>query len=170
MRGTTIRCFKNAFWIIESTFAEFLVNNCASSWVKVICDYFLSLLWQYSLAYACLKLVNYSFFFWLPFYLSNNFGWKEAKADRLSMWYDVGGIIGEQQYGYALKGLFYPLHLLHRIAYHTLHCWDWIVNLIQRICDLYDLNVIHFCTFSLRWNSAGSDLWFPGEKSSCFVH
>uniref|UniRef100_A0A8B9H720 Sugar phosphate exchanger 3 n=2 Tax=Astyanax mexicanus TaxID=7994 RepID=A0A8B9H720_ASTMX len=48
----------------------------------------------YSLAYACLKLVNYSFFFWLPFYLSNNFGWKEAQADRLSVWYDVGGIIG----------------------------------------------------------------------------
>ncbi|XP_062338807.1 sugar phosphate exchanger 3 [Osmerus eperlanus] len=48
----------------------------------------------YSLAYACLKLVNYSFFFWLPFYLSSNFGWKEAEADRLSVWYDVGGIIG----------------------------------------------------------------------------
>ncbi|KAM9772602.1 sugar phosphate exchanger 3 isoform X2 [Syngnathus typhle] len=48
----------------------------------------------YSLAYACLKLVNYSFFFWLPFYLSNNYGWKEVEADRLSMWYDVGGIIG----------------------------------------------------------------------------
>ncbi|XP_076007733.1 sugar phosphate exchanger 3 [Genypterus blacodes] len=48
----------------------------------------------YSLAYACLKLVNYSFFFWLPFYLNNNFGWKEAEADRLSVWYDVGGILG----------------------------------------------------------------------------
>ncbi|XP_015264795.1 PREDICTED: sugar phosphate exchanger 3 [Gekko japonicus] len=48
----------------------------------------------YSLAYACLKLVNYSFFFWLPFYLSSNFGWKEAEADRLSIWYDVGGIVG----------------------------------------------------------------------------
>ncbi|XP_063073592.1 sugar phosphate exchanger 3 [Engraulis encrasicolus] len=48
----------------------------------------------YSLAYACLKMVNYSFFFWLPFYLSNNFNWKEVEADRLSVWYDVGGIIG----------------------------------------------------------------------------
>lgn len=48
----------------------------------------------YSLAYACLKLVNYSFFFWLPFYLSHNFQWKEAEADQLSIWYDVGGIIG----------------------------------------------------------------------------
>ncbi|XP_063785014.1 sugar phosphate exchanger 3 [Pseudophryne corroboree] len=48
----------------------------------------------YSLAYACLKLVNYSFFFWLPFYLSINFCWKEAEADQLSIWYDIGGIIG----------------------------------------------------------------------------
>ncbi|XP_068134360.1 sugar phosphate exchanger 3 [Hyperolius riggenbachi] len=48
----------------------------------------------YSLAYACLKLVNYSFFFWLPFYLSKNFGWREAEADQLSIWYDIGGIIG----------------------------------------------------------------------------
>ncbi|CAI5786236.1 sugar phosphate exchanger 3 [Podarcis lilfordi] len=48
----------------------------------------------YSLAYACLKLVNYSFFFWLPLYLYDNFGWKEAEADELSIWYDVGGIIG----------------------------------------------------------------------------
>ncbi|XP_057588008.1 sugar phosphate exchanger 3 isoform X3 [Hippopotamus amphibius kiboko] len=54
----------------------------------------------YSLAYACLKLVNYSFFFWLPFYLSNNFGWKEAEADRLSIWYDVGGIIGGTLQGF----------------------------------------------------------------------
>lgn len=50
---------------------------------------------QYSLSYACLKLVNYAFFFWLPFYLNNNYGWKEAEADRLSVWYDVGGIVGE---------------------------------------------------------------------------
>ncbi|MBN3271419.1 SPX3 protein, partial [Polyodon spathula] len=49
---------------------------------------------SYSMAYACLKLVNYSFFFWLPFYLSVNYGWKETEADQLSIWYDVGGIIG----------------------------------------------------------------------------
>ncbi|EHB04426.1 Sugar phosphate exchanger 3 [Heterocephalus glaber] len=54
----------------------------------------------YSLAYACLKLVNYSFFFWLPFYLSNNFGWREAEADKLSIWYDVGGIVGGTLQGF----------------------------------------------------------------------
>uniref|UniRef100_A0A915Q1M8 Sugar phosphate exchanger 3 n=1 Tax=Setaria digitata TaxID=48799 RepID=A0A915Q1M8_9BILA len=47
----------------------------------------------YSLAYACLKLVNYSFFFWLPLYLHAHYGWKESVADELSAWYDVGGII-----------------------------------------------------------------------------
>lgn len=44
--------------------------------------------------------MNYSFFFWLPFYLSNNFGWKEAEADQLSIWYDVGGIIGGTLQGF----------------------------------------------------------------------
>lgn len=48
----------------------------------------------YALSYACLKFVNYSFFFWLPFYLSGAFGWKETVADQISIWYDVGGIIG----------------------------------------------------------------------------
>ncbi|KAK7100433.1 hypothetical protein V1264_023393 [Littorina saxatilis] len=48
----------------------------------------------YSLAYAFLKLVNYVFFFWLPFYLSSAYGWRESTADQLSIWYDVGGIVG----------------------------------------------------------------------------
>jgi len=48
----------------------------------------------YSLAYACLKLVNYSFFFWLPTYLSQGLGWKDNKSVEFSNFYDVGGIIG----------------------------------------------------------------------------
>nr|XP_022298446.1 sugar phosphate exchanger 3-like [Crassostrea virginica] len=44
----------------------------------------------YALAYACLKLVNYSFFFWLPYYLHNKYGWKETVADDISIWYDRG--------------------------------------------------------------------------------
>ncbi|KAJ7329101.1 hypothetical protein JRQ81_015275 [Phrynocephalus forsythii] len=55
---------------------------------------------SYSLAYACLKLVNYSFFFWLPFYLTTSFNWKEKEADNLSIWYDVGGILGGSIQGY----------------------------------------------------------------------
>ncbi|XP_046546233.1 sugar phosphate exchanger 3-like isoform X2 [Haliotis rubra] len=48
----------------------------------------------YSLSYAFLKLVNYSFFFWLPYYLANAYHWKETVADSISIWYDVGGIVG----------------------------------------------------------------------------
>lgn len=48
---------------------------------------------QYSLAYACLKLVNYGFFFWLPYYLHAGLHWPESYADSLSTWYDVGGIV-----------------------------------------------------------------------------
>ena len=39
-------------------------------------------------------MVNYSFFFWLPFYLTNNFHWSEEDSDALSVWYDWGGIAG----------------------------------------------------------------------------
>ncbi|KAL4227077.1 hypothetical protein ACF0H5_015051 [Mactra antiquata] len=49
---------------------------------------------MYAFAYFCLKLVNYSFFFWLPYYLHASFGWLESTADKISIWYDVGGIAG----------------------------------------------------------------------------
>ncbi|XP_066936786.1 sugar phosphate exchanger 3-like [Clytia hemisphaerica] len=48
----------------------------------------------YSLAYACLKLVNYSFFFWLPTYLSQGLHWKDDKSVEFSNFYDIGGIFG----------------------------------------------------------------------------
>ena len=48
----------------------------------------------YSLSYACLKMVNYSFFFWLPVYLAQGLHWKDKKSDQLSNFYDIGGIIG----------------------------------------------------------------------------
>uniref|UniRef100_A0A8C2RXM3 Major facilitator superfamily (MFS) profile domain-containing protein n=1 Tax=Capra hircus TaxID=9925 RepID=A0A8C2RXM3_CAPHI len=81
----------------------------------------------YSLAYACLKLVNYSFFFWLPFYLSNNFGWKEAEADQLSIWYDVGGIIVFGVFDPGQPGmdvgflLFHSYDKLHSSVYFTIN-------------------------------------------------
>ncbi|CAL8091564.1 unnamed protein product [Calicophoron daubneyi] len=47
-----------------------------------------------SLAYACMKLVNYALFFWLTFYLTNNFHWSSSNASNFSAWFDMGGIIG----------------------------------------------------------------------------
>lgn len=64
-----------------------------ASWVLLDIKFYI---FQYALAYACLKLVNYSFFFWLPYYLHNKYGWKETVADDISIWYDVGGIIGKR--------------------------------------------------------------------------
>ncbi|CAI4222629.1 unnamed protein product [Auanema sp. JU1783] len=54
----------------------------------------------YCLCNACLKLVNYAFFFWLPLYLTDAYNWSEAEADQLSIWYDIGGIIGSVAGGY----------------------------------------------------------------------
>uniref|UniRef100_A0A915DZ69 Major facilitator superfamily (MFS) profile domain-containing protein n=1 Tax=Ditylenchus dipsaci TaxID=166011 RepID=A0A915DZ69_9BILA len=48
----------------------------------------------YCLCNACLKFVNYAFFFWLPYYLTYKFTWEESEANRLSIFYDVGGIVG----------------------------------------------------------------------------
>ena len=48
----------------------------------------------YALCYAFLKVVNYSFFFWLPYYLSKAYGMPQTAADTLSIWYDIGGIVG----------------------------------------------------------------------------
>ncbi|KAI3422388.1 hypothetical protein GPALN_012906 [Globodera pallida] len=48
----------------------------------------------YCLCNACLKFVNYAFFFWLPFYLTFKYQWPETEANQLSIWYDIGGIVG----------------------------------------------------------------------------
>ncbi|EGT35886.1 hypothetical protein CAEBREN_08437 [Caenorhabditis brenneri] len=54
----------------------------------------------YCICNACLKLVNYAFFFWLPLYLTDAYNWEESQADQLSIWYDFGGIIGSVLGGY----------------------------------------------------------------------
>ncbi|XP_052832222.1 sugar phosphate exchanger 3 [Octopus bimaculoides] len=56
--------------------------------------------YECAFAYAFLKLVNYSFFFWLPLYLDRNFHWSEDMSDKISIWYDVGGIFGGTVAGY----------------------------------------------------------------------
>ncbi|GMT10144.1 hypothetical protein PFISCL1PPCAC_1441, partial [Pristionchus fissidentatus] len=55
---------------------------------------------MYCLCNACLKLVNYAFFFWLPLYLTEAYHWDESRADQLAIWYDIGGIIGSVVGGY----------------------------------------------------------------------
>ncbi|KIH47221.1 hypothetical protein ANCDUO_22721 [Ancylostoma duodenale] len=66
----------------------------------------------YCLCNACLKLVNYAFFFWLPLYLTEAYQWEEAKADELSVWYDIGGIVGSVAGGYISDKLGYRSPLI----------------------------------------------------------
>lgn len=54
----------------------------------------------YSFTFVFLKLVHYAFFFWLPFYLTAAFGWREADAGQLSVWYDVGSVVGGTAAGF----------------------------------------------------------------------
>lgn len=43
--------------------------------------HFLSSQFQYCLCNACLKLVNYAFFFWLPLYLTEAYHWEESRVE-----------------------------------------------------------------------------------------
>jgi hypothetical protein len=73
---------------------EILYVLCWHGWLLLYCLRWCCL-FQYAFAYFCLKLVNYSFFFWLPYYLHASFGWLESVADKISIWYDIGGIVGK---------------------------------------------------------------------------
>lgn len=77
----------------NNTIVKKALNDPAFSLVLI--KYFYCHFFQYSLAYAFLKLVNYSFFFWLPFYLNNALNWAESDADKLSTLYDIAGIVGK---------------------------------------------------------------------------
>eukprot|EP01127_Copromyxa_protea_P018094 TRINITY_DN5620_c0_g1_i3.p1 TRINITY_DN5620_c0_g1~~TRINITY_DN5620_c0_g1_i3.p1 ORF type:complete len:496 (+),score=67.48 TRINITY_DN5620_c0_g1_i3:191-1489(+) len=48
----------------------------------------------FSLCYFCVKLVNYSLLFWLPFYLSQHLEFDDKTAAVLASMYDIGGIVG----------------------------------------------------------------------------
>ena len=49
---------------------------------------------SFAIHVGCLELVGYVFFYWLPFYMNDAHGWLEKDADRISVWFDVGGIFG----------------------------------------------------------------------------
>ena len=51
-------------------------------------------LWSYGGAYFFIKLIRYSFLFWLPYYLHTALGLPEAQAGYLSIAFEVGGVVG----------------------------------------------------------------------------
>lgn len=85
-------------------------------------------MFQYAFAYFCLKLVNYSFFFWLPYYLHGSFGWSESTADKISIWYDIGGIIGKQNVNAYYPGVRFTFFFVDHIIVAEL---DIIILVVQ---------------------------------------
>jgi len=51
-------------------------------------------LWLYGSSYFFIKLIRYALLFWLPYYLTNRFGYGTSDAARLSTAFDAGGIAG----------------------------------------------------------------------------
>ena len=51
-------------------------------------------LWSLGAAYFCLKLIRYSIFFWLPYYLNRVLGYPEDVAGYRSVSFTVGGVVG----------------------------------------------------------------------------
>lgn len=58
----------------------------------------------YSLCYACLKGVDYAFFFWVPRYLQSAANLSSAHADWVSMLYDIGQLCGSVVAGAVTDG------------------------------------------------------------------
>jgi sugar phosphate permease len=52
------------------------------------------LLWSYGCAYFFIKLMRYSFLFWLPYYLHTALGVGEGRAGYLSTSFEIGGVAG----------------------------------------------------------------------------
>jgi sugar phosphate permease len=51
-------------------------------------------LWALGGSYFGLKLIRYSLLFWLPYYLSTSLGYAEDDAAYLSIFFEIGGIVG----------------------------------------------------------------------------
>ncbi|HEY3497431.1 MAG TPA: MFS transporter, partial [Polyangiaceae bacterium] len=51
-------------------------------------------LWLYGASYFFIKLIRYALLFWLPYYLSDRFGFTTRDAAWLSTAFDAGGVVG----------------------------------------------------------------------------
>jgi len=51
-------------------------------------------LWSYGVSFFFIKLIRYSFLFWLPFYLQTAVGYDAGQAGYLSTSFEVGGVLG----------------------------------------------------------------------------
>jgi len=53
-----------------------------------------------AVCYGCIKMLNYGFFMWLPFYLKVVFGMQMTQISILATLYDLGGVLGSIVSGY----------------------------------------------------------------------
>jgi sugar phosphate permease len=51
-------------------------------------------LWSFGICYFFIKYIRYALLFWLPYYLSNSFGYRDDKAALVASGFEVGGIVG----------------------------------------------------------------------------
>lgn len=51
-------------------------------------------LWCFGASYFAIKMIRYSLLFWLPYYLADSLGYKDAAAGYVSVAFEVGGTIG----------------------------------------------------------------------------
>ena len=51
-------------------------------------------LWSYGVSFFFIKLIRYSFLFWLPYYLQTSVGFDGGNAGYLSTSFEVGGVLG----------------------------------------------------------------------------
>lgn len=58
---------------------------------------------DYSVCHACIKAVAYAMFFWLPFYLVNEYGVSPSEAAGLSILYDMATLIGGPFCGFSVE-------------------------------------------------------------------
>ncbi|HYJ08440.1 MAG TPA: MFS transporter [Polyangiaceae bacterium] len=52
------------------------------------------LLWSYAISYFFIKFVRYALMLWLPFYLSQELGYADDKANYVAMAFEGGGMLG----------------------------------------------------------------------------
>lgn len=115
-----------------------------------------------SLAHAFVKYVNYTAFFWLPYYLFSELHYSASHSDTMSTLYDIGSIIGSSGAGYLCDRLHVKLPILCLFALlscGTISLYDTLqsnhtANNLPATSDLYSA-VVMFSSGILIGGPAG---------------
>lgn len=91
------------FFVQESPYSKEITEDLSSSHKKSISfwkAWLLPNVLQFAIIFAFMKLVNYGFLFWLPYYLSEAIDVKDEYEGHIAALYDVGAITGSFIIGY----------------------------------------------------------------------